>query len=636
MEAPPRDGASALFTAAALAVVALAAWTRLYALDVPSLWWDEILVPLNARAGLGTLFARCATQDFHPPGLYLLTKLAMQAGTGNAVLRLPPVLASLAAVWLMYRLGRRWLGPGAALIAAALLASSDIFLLVSRQVRPYGPMVCLSVAAVHFLLRHLEDGRGKWLWFCLAACVAGLWLHYSAVLLAGSVWVVLAARSVADGNWKTPLRFGLGLAAGALSIAPFLGPSLLREPGVVQGAGRLDLLGLMVLKLGELLRMDPPHWPRAALACAALAGLAHLALRRRELGLAFLLLFVSPLAALLAAAYGTYFNPWHLLFLAPSLFWSAGHALALALRRRELQALFAVGLCAACAWQTLEQRPGRFYAEESNTGIAQGVARAVAGRVGAGALFMPPDVEFWATSNWYLDRFADPNPQRAQRLGPDDAEALLVYVTDGRYWIFAENERKVLASMPRPEIDESWARPSPQPGPPLLERVRRLQWRIARDPAARPAALPYAEERDFHPARFLAVVHALQDVCIHPMDGFALAATTPGRAGHADFAYEMPPGSAARALELSLNYANTGPGHRLRALASFDGGPFEELFASTGRDAARQGTARMDKAGGFSRLTLRFELFTAPGAPAYHGEPLNQLLLKGFSLRLSG
>jgi len=632
-----RDDRSRACDWAAVAILVLAAATRLYQLDLPSLWWDEILVPLNARFDILSILIRCATQDFHPPGYYLFTKAVLAVGSGNAALRLPSVLAGLAAVWLLYRLGRRHVGAGAALIASSLLSCDLLFTLVSRQVRPYTMVTCLSVLALHFVLRYLEDRSRRWLAWCLAVAAAAAFLHYTALLLAGSLWVVVAVDSAARRDLRTPVLFGLGLLGIVALDLPFLLPSLLREPKVVEGAGRLDLLLLMGERIGQMFHMDEPHWPRWAMACASVLGLAALLAERRRTGLAFLGLILAPLAALLAVAYGTYFNPWHLLFMAPPLFLAAGYALALPLRRPWAQAVLALALAGACTWYYFTDKAPRFYAEESNTGTYQGTARAILGRVAPGALFMPPDEEFLATVNWYLDRFSSPNPMRAQILGPGDAEARLEYVTDGRYWIFAENEKKVLAAMPAPALDESWADPSPArtgPGSGRLEKIRRLEYRIPRSPVSRVAALPYEDQADFHPVRFYSRVNALRDVCVYPMNGFALAATTPGRPGTADFVYQLADGLKADSLDLSLHYANPRRGHVLRALVSLDGGEFVERFRSTGKDAGSTGRISLTGLPPFDKLTLRFELTLAPDTPSYHGEYIQHLLLKDFSLRL--
>ena len=92
----------------------------------------------------------------YPPGWPALLSLGVRAGAASFV---NPLLAGLAC-WLTYRLAGRWLRPGLALLAALLLVTSPMFLMLSGSLMSHNLSLTLALA---FSLAWLDlfSARGR-------------------------------------------------------------------------------------------------------------------------------------------------------------------------------------------------------------------------------------------------------------------------------------------------------------------------------------------------------------------------------------------------------------------------------------------------------------------------------------------
>ena len=87
---------------------------------------------------------------YAPPLVPLLIDLAMVAfGTSNVAPLVVGIVAGSLTVILVWWVGRRWFGPTAGLVAATLVALSDVHILFSRTALTDVPMCLFLLAAVH-------------------------------------------------------------------------------------------------------------------------------------------------------------------------------------------------------------------------------------------------------------------------------------------------------------------------------------------------------------------------------------------------------------------------------------------------------------------------------------------------------
>ncbi len=133
---------------ALLAVLAGAAFARLYALDREGLWNDEVLSIVMSRGSLSEVLT-AVRGDVHPPLHFLLCWLWQPiAGQSEWLWRLPSALCGIAAVGLTWRLGVRLVSRRAALVASALAATSTMAIYYSQEVRSYALLQLLTLVVL--------------------------------------------------------------------------------------------------------------------------------------------------------------------------------------------------------------------------------------------------------------------------------------------------------------------------------------------------------------------------------------------------------------------------------------------------------------------------------------------------------
>ena len=215
---PSRDPAGILVVSLALAGAALLLYQ--WAGQLP-LWLDEEMLAINLRArALGELRGRLWLAQAAPFGWLALQRLVLvAAGTGEAALRLVPLLFGLgtlvAAVWI----GRRWLGGTGAAVLALLCAFGPWLAYHAVELKPYSADAFWGLLLPALAAWALEDeGRGDirrgperaTAWWAVAAVAH--WFGTGALLVTPACATVLHATL-----WKRH-----GLRASALAALPSL------------------------------------------------------------------------------------------------------------------------------------------------------------------------------------------------------------------------------------------------------------------------------------------------------------------------------------------------------------------------------------------------------------------------------
>jgi hypothetical protein len=312
-------------------------------------------------------------QEQTPPLYFGLAWLSAKLGGGADVLRLPSMVAGLAAIPLVYALGVRTVGRAAGLFAAALVALSPFMIFYSSEARSYAVLMFLTLASTYALVSALRTRRAAW-WavYAVASCGA-MYTHYTGLfLLAGQALWALAAHRAA---WRPLL---IANAAAAVAYLPWINgyredsrsPAThiidLLHPFTAHNAasdlGRVAL-GTPFLGLGAL----PGTWGlvliAAGLVLAAVTALARGRPRPSE-GVVLILVCAAsvPVGAALASIVGpSVYLPRNLITAAPYLALAAGALVHSSPRPARLVAGtlllagFAVG--AALSLKASNQRP---------------------------------------------------------------------------------------------------------------------------------------------------------------------------------------------------------------------------------------------------------------------------------------
>ena len=258
-----------------------------YRLGAPSLWRDEAYTLGTAQRSFGQIFALLLHVDAVHGPYYLGMHVAVAtAGTSEAALRLPSLLATALAAGITAALGRRLAGmtqmpaPGfTGLLAGLLYTATPQTTFYAQDARPYGLVTACAAAATCLLLVALADGGKRW-WVGYGAAIA---LTGMASLFALLLVAAHAVTLLVTGN-RTRLRpFLAAVAAAGAVLAPLivLGYQQDRSLGWVSAPG-LRALGSLFEHAAGSRQLIPLVAVLAA--CGVVASLR--SGRRRELSVA--------------------------------------------------------------------------------------------------------------------------------------------------------------------------------------------------------------------------------------------------------------------------------------------------------------------------------------------------------------
>jgi 4-amino-4-deoxy-L-arabinose transferase-like glycosyltransferase len=142
-----------------LPIIALGATLRFYRLGHHGLWLDEAFSVWMARLPVVEMLHWLVRIDQHPPLYYLLVRMWMGLGDGEAVVRALSALCSTLTIPVIYLLGRRVIDEKAGLLAALILAASPFHVRLAQEARMYALLAFSAIAALVALAHLLTDPR---------------------------------------------------------------------------------------------------------------------------------------------------------------------------------------------------------------------------------------------------------------------------------------------------------------------------------------------------------------------------------------------------------------------------------------------------------------------------------------------
>jgi len=187
------------------------------------LWTDETLSYWQIAGGFKQIWARSIQGNSFAAYAYILWLTKTLFGSSELVLRIPSILAMLAAVYVFYRCARELFDWDVSLIATMLFILPRGIAFAAIDVRPYAFALLLTNLAIFLFLRWMKTNRTGYAALFGIAAAGIFYFHYlfASILAALAVYYLLTRNS--------PLRSDRRLIAVALAcFAIFMLPVLPR------------------------------------------------------------------------------------------------------------------------------------------------------------------------------------------------------------------------------------------------------------------------------------------------------------------------------------------------------------------------------------------------------------------------
>jgi hypothetical protein len=346
--ATPLDQRTA-WASVATSLIVVGAGLRLLGLfSRGQLYIDDAHLALNiASRSLGDLTRPLDLGQAAPIPFLWLEKLMTQIGGVNEyALRALPLLASVAVLVLLWRVGRRAVGESAAVLATCLGAFSTFLISYANAVKQYSSDALVTLLVVWLVLDVWRAGHDRAAWRRLTVGgAAALWMSHPAVFVLAGATLALPARAGAHAGPTWWRRYALTITVWVSIFAAIYFPVYQAGEGnaflnavwdwTFLSPGAPDFGGRAWRAVRAML--VPPLWPGGTLlgtplvlgGMTSLAFVAGLVAIYRSHGPSLVLLCAGPYIAVLGAAMIGRYPPADrfLLFAAPLLFFIYGSAL---------------------------------------------------------------------------------------------------------------------------------------------------------------------------------------------------------------------------------------------------------------------------------------------------------------------
>ncbi len=190
-----------------------------------SVWLDEAFIATNLeRDWLKLLSLPLDYSHSHiaPPGLLVIGKLSTSIfGHIDWAIRLFPFLASLAALWLFYKLASRVLSPVAVPIAIFLFAISDSLIFQAVNFKQYSSDVAITLLLSYWVMlfvQKTEFERKDWIRLGILGAVV-VWFSHPAIFILVTIGLYLTLHFIRQKQFKMLLPL---FAVGAVWVISFL------------------------------------------------------------------------------------------------------------------------------------------------------------------------------------------------------------------------------------------------------------------------------------------------------------------------------------------------------------------------------------------------------------------------------
>jgi hypothetical protein len=190
-----------------------------------SVYGDELSTLYVVRHnGLGGTISTVASDaEITPPLYFVLAWFSTHLGSAPELVRLPSLVAGVAAIPLAFLVARRVADTTAGLVAAAFMAFDPFMVFYSGDGRAYALVIALLLVSTLAMLLAIDTGRRRWWIVYGAATCLCMYTHYTAAFVLGAqlLWLL----------WEHPPARKPALLANSgavLAFAPWI-PGMLAD-----------------------------------------------------------------------------------------------------------------------------------------------------------------------------------------------------------------------------------------------------------------------------------------------------------------------------------------------------------------------------------------------------------------------
>lgn len=174
---------------AIITILVVAAALRLWNISHIPFTYDEFSALFRTRFdSFSEMIRNGARVDGHPAGIQVfLFYWVKLVGFSEPWIKLPFIVAGIASVYLIWRIGKMWFNEQAALFSAACLAMLQFPVIYSQIARPYGSGLFFVLLAAFYWTKIIQDNR-KWFGinhfgFAIAGALCAYNHHFSLLMV---------------------------------------------------------------------------------------------------------------------------------------------------------------------------------------------------------------------------------------------------------------------------------------------------------------------------------------------------------------------------------------------------------------------------------------------------------------------
>ncbi len=181
-----------------------------YRLDVPSMWFDEVLSVARARQSLPVLVKIVQATQPNMALYYILLHFWLQTVQSfglqptEVIVRLPSAICAMLSALVLYRLSSRFLRRTVGLCAAGLYIVNSLQLTYAQETRAYSLQLLLICLSWYALLRALTGTSRRWSWWLCYIISASLsvYVHLFSLFMLLAQFVAYACLLLIRNYWQ--------------------------------------------------------------------------------------------------------------------------------------------------------------------------------------------------------------------------------------------------------------------------------------------------------------------------------------------------------------------------------------------------------------------------------------------------